>query len=82
MTAHYYGAPIDIDHISDRSWIELNSIGITREEIAKPVAKPYTREEMIAHAEEIIPGMKNAKRYKVSDIVEIKEAEVDPKTIA
>ena len=54
MTAHYYGAPIDIDHISDRSWIELNSIGITREEIAKPVAKPYTREEMIAHAEEII----------------------------
>lgn len=81
-TAHAYGTPIDIDHISDRAWIELESVGISKEEMSKPVAKPYTREEMIAHAEEIIPGMKNAKRYKASEVVDIKEVEVDPKTIA
>ena len=67
--------------ISDRAWIELESIGITKELLSKPV-KPYTREEMIAHAEEIIPGMKDAKRYKVSEIVEIREAEVKRETIA
>ena len=81
-TAHQYGKEIDLEHISDRAWVELNSIGITKEELAKPVAKPYTREEMIAHAEEIIPGMKNAKRYKVSEIVEIREATVNPQSIA
>ena len=81
MTAYYYGAPIDLEHISDRAWIELESIGITKELLSKPV-KPYTREEMIAHAEEIIPGMKDAKRYKVSEIVEIREAEVKRETIA
>ena len=41
----------------------------------KPVEKPYTREEMIIHAEEIIPGLVNPKRYKVSDLIEFREIE-------
>ena len=82
MTAYYYGAEIDLEHISDRAWIELNSVGITKEMLSTPINKPYSREEMIAHAEEIVPGMKNAKRYKISDIVDIKEAVFDISAIS
>ena len=65
MTAHYYGTPIALDNITDRAWIELNSIGITKEMLTKPVDKPYNREEMNPQAQEIHPGMKAANIYKV-----------------
>ena len=73
--AHAYGKEIDFDRITPASWVELEDIGLTREKLMKPVEKPYTREEMILHAEEIIPGIPNAKAYKVSDIIEIREVE-------
>ena len=72
--AKAYGKPIDFDNITERAWVELESIGITREKLEAP-SKVMTREEVIAHADEIIPGMENAKKYKVSDICQIKYAE-------
>lgn len=75
--AHAYGKKIDCENISKRAWIELESVGISREVMSQPVEKPYTREEMIAHAWEIIPGMNSAKRYKASEVVEIKYAPVE-----
>ena len=35
-----------------------------------------TRDEVLANADTIIPGMEGAKKYKVSDIVEIRYAEI------
>jgi len=74
--AHAYGKEIAFDRITPAAWVELESVGITRADLEKPVAKPYTREEMIAHAEEIIPGIVNPKAYKVSELVEWREVEI------
>ena len=75
MLAKAYGKPIDLDNIAPRAWIELNSVGITREMLEAP-SEVMTREEIIANADKIIPGMPGAKPYKVSDICEIRYAEV------
>lgn len=75
MLAKAYGKPIDFDNIDPRAWIELNSVGITREMLEVP-SKPMTRDEVIANADKIIPGMPDAKPYKVSDICEIRYVEL------
>ncbi len=72
--AKAYGKPIDLDNISKRAWIELESIGITREKLEAD-APVLSREEIIAKADTIIPGMEDAKTYAVSDICEIRYAE-------
>ena len=68
------GHPIAFDNIEANAWIELESIGITRADLEKP-SKPLTREEVIARADEIIPGMTTAKKYKVSEICLTRYAE-------
>lgn len=73
--AKAYGKPIDLDNIAQRAWIELESVGITREKLEAP-SKVMSREEVIAHADEIIPGMEGAKKYAVSDICEIRYVEI------
>ena len=73
--AKAYGKPIDLDNITQRAWIELESVGITREKLEAP-SKVMSREEVIAHADEIIPGMEGAKKYAVSDICEIRYVEI------
>ena len=73
--AKAYGKPIDLDNITERAWIELESIGITREKLEAP-SNVMSREEVIAHADEIIPGMEGAKKYAVSDICEVRYVEI------
>lgn len=73
--AKAYGKPIDFDNISGRAWIELESVGITKDLLKAP-SEILTREEVIAKADEIIPGMTDAKKYKVSEICEIKYVEI------
>lgn len=73
--AKAYGKPIDFDNITERAWIELESVGITREKLEAP-SNVMSREEVIAHADEIIPGMDGAKKYAVSDICEIRYVEI------
>ncbi len=68
------GHPIAFDNIEADAWIELESIGITRANLEKP-SKPLTREEIIARADEILPGMTTGKKYKVSEICQIRYAE-------
>ena len=72
--AHAGGFPIALDKIEDRAWIELESVGIHKAELAKPVT-PLSREEIIARADEILPGLPTAKVYKNSEVVEIREIE-------
>ena len=68
------GHPIAFDNIEADAWIELESIGITRADLEKP-SKPLTREEVIARADEILPGMTTGKKYRVSEICQIRYAE-------
>ncbi len=73
--AKAYGKPIAYENITARAWIELESVGITKEFLQSP-SKVMTREEVIANADSIIPGMEDAKKYAVSDICEIRYAEI------
>lgn len=74
--AKAYGKEIAVDNIAARAWIELESVGISRESLETPNPEPMSREEVIANADRIIPGMPGAKRYKVSDICEIRYVEI------
>lgn len=69
------GYEIDCDHIVDRAWIELNSVGITRKWLEEPNTV-LTREELLEKADEIIPGIVDGKVFTVSDITEIRAFEV------
>ncbi len=73
--ARAYGKPIDCDNISERAWIELESVGITKQWLQSP-CEVLSREDVIAKADEIIPGMPGAKKYKVSDICEVRYVEI------
>lgn len=72
--AKAYGKPIALDNIEAAAWVELESIGITREKLSAP-SKSMSREEILAHADEILPGMETAKKYKASEICQIRYAE-------
>lgn len=73
--AHAGGYEIDLDNITERAWIELESVGCSKDELSKPSPK-MSREEIIAKADEILPGIPTAKLYKASEIVTKKELEV------
>jgi hypothetical protein len=64
------GKPIALHNISKNAWIELESIGFTRQSLEVP-SKALSREEVIAQADELIPGMSEGKKYKVSQICQI-----------
>ena len=67
-TASALGAEIDFDNIRDSSWAELNSVGITREALEKPLN--LSPEEVIARADELLPGVEDAKKYKASELIQ------------
>ena len=73
--AKAYGKPIAFDNITERAWIELESVGITKES-RKASSKVLTRDEVIAQADSIIPGMDDAVKYDVSEICEIKYLDI------
>ncbi len=66
-TACALGAEIDFDNIADSSWAELNSVGITREALEKPLN--LSPAEVIARADELLPGIEEAKKYKASELI-------------
>ena len=73
--AKAYGKPIALDNIEEGAWAELDSIGYTREKLEEP-SKTMTREEVIAHADEIIPGIDDGIKYKATDITETRYVEI------
>lgn len=67
------GREVAWDRITDRAWLELNSVGFTR---AYFDALPrLTEEEVIARADELIPGMEDAITVKAADVV--KDVEIE-----
>lgn len=67
------GYPIDLDNIAANAWVELESVGISRAWLEEK-SEPMTREQVIAQADSIIPGLIDPKKFKVSDISEIRYA--------
>ena len=61
------GKEIEWERITDRAWIELNSVGFTREYLDS--LPRLTEEEVMAKAEELIPGMDDAVTVKAEEIV-------------
>lgn len=66
--AKYMGMEIDYDNITESAYEELASIGITKEWMQEKV-EILSMEEIIAKADEIIPGVDNATKYKVRELV-------------
>lgn len=69
------GYAIDYDNIEERAWVELNSVGITKEWLQEKV-DPMTPDQIIANADDILPGLSDGKKFKVSDIVTWCEVEL------
>ncbi len=65
----------DFDNMTKASFDELKSVGFTKEWMLENV-EALTTDEIIARADEIIPGVDQPKTYKASDIVQIKYVEV------
>ncbi|MDK2918181.1 MAG: hypothetical protein PWQ37_914 [Candidatus Petromonas sp.] len=65
----------DFDNMSEASFKELASVGFTKEWMNEEVEE-LTPEEIIARADEIIPGIDNPRKYNVSDIVQVKYVDV------
>ena len=67
------GYPIDLENIEDKAWVELESIGIDRA-FLEAETQPISREQILADADRIIPGIVDPKTFKVADISEIRYA--------
>ncbi len=73
--AHAGGYEIALDNITERAWVELESVGCKKADFEKPSPK-LSKEEIIAKADEILPGMPTGKIYKSADIVNVEYLEV------
>jgi len=70
--AKHYGKPIAYERITARAWVELESVGITREFLQKkdPV---LSRDEIIARADELLPGVEKAVKLPASQAAQCRE---------
>jgi hypothetical protein len=69
--ARHMGIETDYENITEASYIELASVGFTKEWMKQKV-EPLTPEEIIARAHEIIPGVENAQRMNASALTTVK----------
>ena len=73
--ARSIGIAPDYDNITERAYEELASVGLTKEWMMEKV-EILTPEEIMAKADEIIPGIEEATKYDVSDLVQEVTAEI------
>lgn len=69
------GIEPDYANITERAYEELESVGFTKEWMREKTTV-LTPEEIIAKADEIIPGIDDATKYDVSDLVKVVSVEV------
>lgn len=70
--AKYLGKPIDVDNIQENAWEELSSVGFSKEWVASDV-ELLTEDQVLEKADELIPGVTNPIKKKVSEIVKVVE---------
>ncbi len=68
------GADIAFDNISESAQAELDSIGCTKEWMHQSLG--LSKEEVIERADELVPGIYDAKKHKADEIVEELELKV------
>jgi hypothetical protein len=71
--ARHMGVQVACDFITDMAFVEIASVGFTREWMAGSAEK-MTPEQIIENAHEIIPGIENPKVYDAKDVITIKYA--------
>lgn len=67
--AAHYGANLNIPNITQQARLELEATGINLEKLQQNTSK-LSREEIIARADEIIPGVENAERISSTRVVD------------
>jgi len=72
--AHALGADIDLENISSRAWLELESIGLSKAQFMAPSPK-LSRNEIIAQADEIIPGLIDARQVNSTEYFKLIEVQ-------
>lgn len=72
--ARLLGKPIAMERITQRAWLELDSIGFTREYV-ESIKGGLSEDEIIANADELLPGMENYTVMKSEDVV--REASIE-----
>jgi len=65
------GIKPDMENIEENAFIELASVGCTKEWMTQDVER-LTPEQIIEKAHEIIPGVEKPKTFNVSDIVQVR----------
>ncbi|MCI1944769.1 hypothetical protein [Clostridium luticellarii] len=73
--ARYLGSPIAFDNITEKARAELASVGITFDYLKTPVKK-LSEEEIIAKADEIVPGVEKPVRISSTEFVAKENIEV------
>lgn len=68
--ARALGAEIDYNNIKENAQVELDSVGCTQEWMHE--AQNLSKEEVIANADTILPGVNEAVKHKASEIVTVK----------
>ena len=75
QVARALGTEIDLAGISERAWLELESIGLSKNQFAKP-GPSLDRAEIIARADEIIPGLIEPHQVRSSEYFKFIEAKL------
>ncbi|MGE4213235.1 MAG: hypothetical protein AB7E42_00460 [Anaerotignaceae bacterium] len=73
--AKYMGIAPDFENITEKAYEELESIGVTKEWMKEKV-EILTPEEIMLRADEIIPGIEDASKFKAEDLVQVVSVEV------
>jgi len=69
--ARALGTEIAFDRIQPTAQEELDSVGCTREWMQEKLN--LTREEVIARADELLPGVNDARKHKADELVQVCE---------
>lgn len=72
--ARAMGAEVDYDNIRPNAQIELDSVGCTQEWMRQ--TQSLTKEEIIARADEIVPGINDAQKHTAAELVHTMEIEL------
>ncbi|MDR3560340.1 MAG: hypothetical protein P4N59_02700 [Negativicutes bacterium] len=73
--AHALGAKIDLENITPRAWLELESVGVLKQQFGEPSPR-LSRAEILSRAEEIIPGVVQPHQVKSTEYFNQVEIEV------
>ncbi len=74
--AKIMGFPINVENITEMAQAELDSIGFTADWMREKAEKHLTAEEVLARADEIVPGIVGMEVCKASELAEIRYAEI------